>query len=116
MGDSSLSIPCRILDEYFAAAHAGTHLVSLEELLRQADFVSIHCPLTEKTRGLIGARELALMRPDAYLLNTARGGIVDEAALYAGNLLSGFIDALSTDHRPLSEVTPASESANWSQP
>ena len=43
-------------------------------------------------------------------------GGVDEAALYAGNLLSGFIDALSTDHRPLSEVTPASESANWSQP
>jgi phosphoglycerate dehydrogenase-like enzyme len=64
------------------AAKAGARLVSLEELLRQADFVSIHCPLTEKTRGLIGARELALMKPDAYLLNTARGGIVDEDALY----------------------------------
>ncbi|HUR46043.1 MAG TPA: NAD(P)-dependent oxidoreductase, partial [Candidatus Saccharimonadales bacterium] len=47
-----------------------------------SDFVSIHCPLTDKTRGLIGARELALMRPDAYLLNTARGGIVEEDALY----------------------------------
>jgi phosphoglycerate dehydrogenase-like enzyme len=64
------------------ASKAGARLVSLEELLRQADFVSIHCPLTEKTRGLIGARELALMKPDAYLLNTARGGIVDEGALY----------------------------------
>lgn len=64
------------------AAKAGARLVSLEELLRQADFVSIHCPLTEKTRGLLGARELALMKPDAYLLNTARGGIVDEDALY----------------------------------
>jgi phosphoglycerate dehydrogenase-like enzyme len=64
------------------AAKAGVRLVSLEELLRQADFVSIHCPLTEKTRGLIGPRELALMKPDAYLLNTARGGIVDEDALY----------------------------------
>ena len=64
------------------ASKAGARLVSLEELLRQADFVSIHCPLTEKTRGLIGARELALMKPDAYLLNTARGGIVDEDALY----------------------------------
>jgi phosphoglycerate dehydrogenase-like enzyme len=64
------------------AAKIGSRLVSLEELLRQADFVSIHCPLTLKTLGLIGARELALMKPDAYLLNTARGGIVDEDALY----------------------------------
>lgn len=56
--------------------------VSLDELLRTADFVSIHCPLNDKTRGLIGARELQLMKPDAYLLNTARGGIVDEDALY----------------------------------
>src|SRR5262249_44359282 len=63
------------INEETAAKH-GARLVSLEELLRQADFVSIHCPLTEKTRGLIGARELALMKPDAYLLNTARGGIV----------------------------------------
>lgn len=64
------------------AASVGARLVTLDELLRQADFVSIHCPLTEKTRGLIGARELALMKPDAWLLNTARGGIVDEDALY----------------------------------
>ena len=64
------------------AASAGARLVSLEELLRHADFVSIHCPLTEQTRGLIGARELKLMKPEAYLLNTARGGIVDENALY----------------------------------
>jgi phosphoglycerate dehydrogenase-like enzyme len=64
------------------ASKLGVRLVSLEELLRQADFVSIHCPLTEKTRGLIGARELALMKPDAYLINTARGNIVDEEALY----------------------------------
>jgi len=65
-----------------AALKAGARLVGLEELLAQADFVSIHCPLTDKTRGLIGTRELALMKPDAYLLNTARGGIVDENALY----------------------------------
>jgi phosphoglycerate dehydrogenase-like enzyme len=64
------------------AAKHGARLVPLEELFRQADFVSIHCPLTETTRGLIGARELALMKSDAYLLNTARGGIVDEDALY----------------------------------
>jgi phosphoglycerate dehydrogenase-like enzyme len=65
-----------------AASKSGARLVSLEDLLRNADFVSIHCPLTEKTRGLIGAPELALMKPGAYLLNTARGGIVDEEALY----------------------------------
>ena len=57
-------------------------LVALDELLRKADFVSIHCPLNDHTRGLIGARELALMKLEAYLINTARGGIVDEDALY----------------------------------
>jgi phosphoglycerate dehydrogenase-like enzyme len=65
-----------------AAGMLGVRLVSLEELLAEADFVSIHCPLTEQTRGLIGARELAMMKRDAYLLNTARGGIIDEDALY----------------------------------
>lgn len=71
-----------------AADEAGVRLVPLDVLLADADFVSIHCPLTEGTRGLIGARELALMKPDAYLINTARGGIVDEDALH---------DALATD-------------------
>jgi len=57
-------------------------LVTLEELLSKADFVSIHCPLNEQTRGMIGARELSLMKRGAYLINTARGDIVDEDALY----------------------------------
>lgn len=65
-----------------AAASVGVKSVALEELLSQADFVSIHCPLNPHTRGLLGARELAQMRPDAWLINTARGGIVDEDALY----------------------------------
>ncbi|MGD1081153.1 MAG: hydroxyacid dehydrogenase [Candidatus Sulfotelmatobacter sp.] len=65
-----------------SAATLGVRLVDLAELLERADFVSIHCPLTERTRGLIGKRELAMMRSDAYLLNTARGGIVEESALY----------------------------------
>jgi phosphoglycerate dehydrogenase-like enzyme len=64
------------------AAKLGVRLIDLEELLRASDFVSIHCPLTDWTRGLIGARELALMKPGAYLINSARGGIVDEDALY----------------------------------
>ncbi len=55
--------------------------IPLDELLQRSDVVSLHCPLTEQTRDLIGERELALMKPDALLINTARGGIVDEAAL-----------------------------------
>lgn len=72
-------------DPYLEPAVAealGVDLVGLEELLGSADFVTIHCPLTDRTRGLIGARELARMRPEAYLINTARGGIVDEDALF----------------------------------
>jgi glycerate dehydrogenase len=55
--------------------------LSLHELLPQVDVLSLHCPLNAATRGLIGERELALMRPDAVLINTARGGLVDAAAL-----------------------------------
>lgn len=54
---------------------------SLDELLRWADILSIHCPLSEKTRGLIGKDELQKMKPSAILINVARGGIVDESAL-----------------------------------
>ena len=53
----------------------------LEDVLREADFVSLHCPATPETRHLMNRNRLALMRPDAYLINTARGDVVDEAAL-----------------------------------
>jgi phosphoglycerate dehydrogenase-like enzyme len=66
-----------------AVAHqAGVRLVVLDHLLQSADFVSVNCPLTAETRGLLGACELGLMKPDAFLINTARGGIVDEDALF----------------------------------
>lgn len=55
--------------------------ISLHDLLPQVDVLSLHCPLTEETRGMIGADELALMKKDAVLINTARGGLVDEDAL-----------------------------------
>ena len=57
--------------------------VAFEEVLQRADVVSLHCPLTEETRHLIGARQLALMPAKAFLINTARGGLVDSAALVA---------------------------------
>jgi phosphoglycerate dehydrogenase-like enzyme len=64
------------------ARRIGVRLVELDELLKLSDFVSLHCPLNKSTRHLIGERELALMREDAYLINTARGAVVDEEALY----------------------------------
>jgi len=63
------------------AAQCGAALVTKDDLFRQSDIVTIHVQLSERTRGLVGARELGLMRPTAYLVNTARGPIVDEPAL-----------------------------------
>jgi glyoxylate reductase len=59
----------------------GVQFVPLNELLQRSDFVSLHSPLREETRGQIGARELSLMKPTAFLINTSRGPIVDELAL-----------------------------------
>ncbi len=59
----------------------GARAVDLETLLRESDFVTIHCKVTDETRGLIGEKQISLMKPTAYLINTARGVIVDEAAL-----------------------------------
>jgi glycerate dehydrogenase len=70
--------------------------LSLHDLLPLVDVLSLHCPLTEQTRNLIGAAELARMRPDALLVNTARGGIVDEAAL-ADALRRGVIGGAAVD-------------------
>jgi len=106
------------------AAKTGARLVSLDDLLRESDFVSIHCPLTEQTRGLIGARELSLMKSDAYLINTARGNIVDEEALYqvltdgkiAGAALDCFAqEPVTTPHKfgALENVLLAPHSIAW---
>jgi glycerate dehydrogenase len=76
----------------------GPVRVTLDELLRTADVLSLHCPLTPATTGLIGRRELALMKPDALLINTARGALVDlealVAALKGGDLGGAAIDVL----------------------
>jgi phosphoglycerate dehydrogenase-like enzyme len=79
-----------------AAAAAGARLVSKQELLREADIVSIHLVLSQRTRGLIGAAEFALMKPTARLVNTSRGPIVVESALI-GALESGRIAGAAVD-------------------
>lgn len=61
---------------------AGVELVSLEEMLARSDYVSLHCPLTDETHHLIGAAQLKLMKPSAFLINMARGPVVDQPALY----------------------------------
>lgn len=94
------------------AVKAGVVFVSLEELLSNADFVVICAALTPSTRGLIGEKELSLMKKDAYLVNCARGPIVDEAALYSalrnGQLKGAGLDVLSVEppgaHHPLFEL------------
>jgi D-3-phosphoglycerate dehydrogenase len=77
-------------------AGLGVELVSLEELLRRSDYVSLHCPLVAETRGLIGAAQLAMMKPTAYLINMARGPVVNQAALYEA-LVNGAIAGAGLD-------------------
>lgn len=75
--------------------------VSLEALLRESDFITLHIPLTRETRGFIGEKELSLMKSNAYLVNTARGGIVDEEALYRvlkkGTIAGAALDVFSQE-------------------
>jgi D-3-phosphoglycerate dehydrogenase len=87
------------------ARAGGATLVSKEELFRQSDFITVHLQLSERTRGLVGAAEFALMKPTAYFINTSRGPIVDEAALLStlrGNKIAGAgIDVYDVEPLPL---------------
>ena len=86
----------------------GATLVSKDDLLRQSDIVSIHTRLSDRTRGLLGARELAVMKPTAYLINTSRGPIVDEGALLdvlrSGSIAGAGLDVF--DEEPLPSDHP----------
>ncbi len=94
--------------EVLSTGRPGAAGPSLREVLERADFVSLHCPLTPETRGLIGAGALRRMRPTAYLVNTARGPIVDSAALGTA-LREGIIAGAAldvTDPEPLPADDP----------
>jgi D-3-phosphoglycerate dehydrogenase len=74
----------RVYDPYIPESHVtalGGKWVGLQELLAESDFVTLHCPLTRETRDMIDEKELAAMKPSAYLINAARGGIANEEAL-----------------------------------
>jgi phosphoglycerate dehydrogenase-like enzyme len=90
----------------------GAERVDKDELFRRADFISIHSVLSPRTRGLVGARELALMKPTAFLINTSRGPIVEEAAILAAlreKRIAGYgadtfdVEPLPSDHPLRSE-------------
>jgi phosphoglycerate dehydrogenase-like enzyme len=97
-------------DPYIAPAKAralNAELVDLETVFRESDFVSIHVPLSQATRGLVGQRLLALMKPTAYLINTARGPIVDQRALHdalaSGRLAGAGLDVFEVEPAPADE-------------
>jgi D-3-phosphoglycerate dehydrogenase len=83
------------------AAQIGVRLVTLEELLRESDFISVHLPKTPETLGLIGEKELELVKPTVRIINAARGGLVDEAALAkaiaAGRVAGAGLDVFATE-------------------
>jgi phosphoglycerate dehydrogenase-like enzyme len=93
-------------DPYLRPEHAprNVRLVDREELLKSADVVSLHIPLNAETRGIIGEKEFLLMRPNAILLNTSRGGLIDEEALIRAmknGLLAGVgLDVFETEPLP----------------
>jgi D-3-phosphoglycerate dehydrogenase len=84
---------------------AGAEYVGRDDLFRRADFLSIHVQLSERTRGLVGAREIGLMKPSAFLINTSRGPIVDEAALLKAlrehQIAGAGLDVFDTEPLPL---------------
>lgn len=107
LAELSGAIGCRVLVCTVGPTH-GFPLATLTELLCRSDFVSLNVPLTAATRGMIGAKELALMQPHAFLINTARGEVLNETALYqaliGGRLAGAALDVRSSE--PPSQPDP----------
>ncbi len=89
------------------ARELGVELVDIETLFRESDFLSVSVPLSEQTRGLVDAGKLALMKPTAFLINTARGPVVDQKALYealaSGRIAGAGLDVFETEPTPEDE-------------
>jgi D-3-phosphoglycerate dehydrogenase len=106
---SALGMQVIIHDPYMSAERAremGVELVSFDDLVAQADFISLHAPLTDETHHLFGAAVFARMKKNASIINTARGGLIDEAALVAaldaGQIFGAGLDVVESE----TEVTP----------
>ncbi len=111
VADRGIGLKMRVMayDPFLSPERAieiGVEKVELEELFRRADFITLHTPLTERTRNIIDAKALAQMKPSARIINCARGGLIDEAAL-AEALKAGSIAGAALD---VFEVEPAQES------
>ena len=93
---------------------AGVREVSEDELFRTADFISFHCPLTDKTHHVLNDRTLSLMKPSAYIINTSRGGVIDESALARalneGRIAGAALDVLTEE--PMFENCPLKGAEN----
>ncbi len=98
-------LACEIAPDHAFLREHAIEWVGLDELLRRADFVSLHLRINEQTRGIIGRRELGLMKQSAFLINTARAGLVDETALHEA-LLAGRIAGAAVDDRPAAKDSP----------
>ncbi len=91
----------------------GCPMVSMDEILEKSDFISLHAPLTESTRHMIGTSQLARMKPTAWLINTSRGGLIDTAALHdaiaAGRIAGAALDVFDPEPPDLSDSLYRSE-------
>ncbi len=101
---SGLEMEVIAYDPFISVDYASKlqlELVSLEQLLRESDFITLHLPLTKSTRGLIGAKQLALVKPTVRIINCARGGLIDEKALAKavkeGRVAGAAIDVFTTE-------------------
>jgi D-3-phosphoglycerate dehydrogenase / 2-oxoglutarate reductase len=110
----------QVADPYIPESHVtslGGKWVALDELLGAADFATIHCPLNRETRGMIGANELTLMKRSAYLINAARGGIVDEEALCAAlrekRIAGAALDVIADEPPPQNHPLFKLENVLW---
>lgn len=121
---SEVAVRCRafamdvlVYDPYLDADRAGelgADLVGLDVVLERADFISIHVPLSDETRGIVGSDALAAMKPTAFLVNASRGGVVDEEAVAAA-LVDGVIAGAALDvyeKEPLASDSPLRDAPN----